>query len=211
MSWAGAVLAIVFRDNDQGVLGVWTCRYSLDQSANSEIIISLLRLGRVYSSQRRSETAHVVVANADQRKARQVAVGDELIKLALPFVIAPHVRIVLIVAAEVQIGQRSERWIKRRDLHDSRGEGIGYRSRFCANASDVVHQESVIADSPTSLSHRVENVAILYTERRIGRCVVAGAGQHVGRATGKSRCRRWVKGCAEGSGRGSSSYDRGVV
>ena len=79
---------------------------------------------------------------------------------------------------------------KRRYLHDSRGEGIGYRSRFCANASDVVHQESVIADSPTNLSHRVENVAILYTERRIGRCVVAGAGQHGGRATGKSRCRR---------------------
>ena len=180
------VLHVVFGDDDQRVGGVAAVRDRLDQPAQREVAVGLLRFRRVHAAERGAETAHVVVADANQRQARQVAVGDELVELPLPLVVAPQVRIVLVVAAEVDVGQRRQRRVERRDLDDAGGERIGHRRGLRADAADVVHQEAVVADGSAGLQHGVEDVAVLDAERRVGGRVVAGSGQQVRGAAGQA-------------------------
>src|SRR4030095_15951813 len=59
-----------------------------------------------------------------ERDAGRLAVGDIIVKLALPFIVAREVRIVLVVAAEVDVGQGTQVWIERGDLHDPRVKRI---------------------------------------------------------------------------------------
>ena len=89
----------------------------------AEIVVALLRFRRVDATQRRAEVAHVVMADTHQRKAGQIAVGDELIELALPFVITPQIGIVLVITAEIHIGRGSEARIERSDLNDACANG----------------------------------------------------------------------------------------
>ena len=126
----GTVLHVVFRDDDQRVGGVAAVRHGLDHPAQRQVAVGLLRFRRVEAAERAAETAHVVVADANQRQAGQIAIGDELIELALPFVVAPQVRIVLVVAAEVDVGQRRQRRVERRDLNDAGANGSDTGAAF---------------------------------------------------------------------------------
>src|SRR5262245_6373840 len=127
------------------------------------------------------------MAYSHQRKTGQVAIGYELVELALPFVVAPQVRIVLVIAAEVDVGQRGERRIERCDLHLAGGERIDHRRPVNDDSANVVHQEPVVPDGTTSSQHRVEDVAILDTEGSIGRGVVPRAGQYIGCTSRQTR------------------------
>src|SRR5262245_8974259 len=115
------------------------------------------------------------MAYTHQGETGQVAVCDEEIEFALPFEVAPIVRIVLVVAAEVEVSQGSEVWIERGDLHNARAEGIPDRRGYRTDAADVVHQETVVPDCPTGLQHRIKDVAILQTVGCIGSSVVPNA------------------------------------
>src|SRR5262245_54570784 len=114
------------------------------------------------------------------REAGQVAIFDVPVELALPFVVAPQVRIVLVEAPQIDVGQRSERGVQRGDLHFAHRLGIHYWNAIDGDAADVVYQEAVVADSLTSLQYGIEDIALLLAERRIGGGVVARAGQHIG-------------------------------
>src|SRR5215510_8619151 len=120
------------------------------------------------------------MAYTHQREAGQVAVSDVIVELALPLVVAPEVRIVLIVAAEVDVGQVSEVRIERGHLHLTSGIGIRYRSGYRTDPADVICEKTVVPDCPTGLEHCIKNVAILDTIGRIGRGVVPDSGEYVG-------------------------------
>ena len=62
----GAVLHVVFSDDDQRVGGVTAVRHRFDEAAQREIAIGLLRFRRVDAAQRAAETAHVIVADSDE-------------------------------------------------------------------------------------------------------------------------------------------------
>src|SRR5262245_61946268 len=91
----GAILAIIFGDDDQCIRSISARRNGLYEATDCEVVIRLLRFWSVDVTERRTKTAHMVMAHTYERKARQVSVGNELIELALPFVVAPQVRIVL--------------------------------------------------------------------------------------------------------------------
>src|SRR5262245_58487278 len=100
------------------------------------------------------------MADTHHREAGQVVVGDVLVELPLPFVVAPQVRIVLVVSAEVDVGHSSDRWVKWANLDNPHGESIAHWSGLRADAADVVHQETVVADGPAGVQHRIEDIAI---------------------------------------------------
>src|SRR5262249_2242565 len=100
------------------------------------------------------------MADAHHRGAGQVAVCDVLVELARPFVVAPQIRVVLVVSAEVDVGHSSDRRVKWANLDLSSPEGIrdlvgrssdtsvssGRGGAALADLADVVHQETVVAD-----------------------------------------------------------------
>ena len=88
-------------------VGERALRHCLDHQAEREVALGLLRFRRIEAAERGAETAHVVVADAHQRQVGQGAVGDVLIELTLPLVVAPQVGVVLVVAAEVDVGERA--------------------------------------------------------------------------------------------------------
>src|SRR5262249_11935064 len=143
--------------------------------------------------ERRAEAAHVVMADAEQRQTGQGAVLDILIELTLPLVVAPQVRVVLVVAAEIEVRLRHQPRVEWRDLDRTSRErvldlvaGAGCGSRG-ANAADVVHQEAVVAYGQAGVQHRVEDIAFLRSKGRVRRRMVGGTGQKVGGAAGKER------------------------
>src|SRR6516225_8322721 len=126
------------------------------------------------------------------RQVGQVAGGDELVELALPFVVAPQIWIVLVVAAEIHVGQGSQRWVERCHLHLTRGEGVLHWVGYRAYAADVIHQETVVPDGFPSLQYRIENVAIPDAKGCIGGGVVSRPRQYIGSTSRQSRCSRRV-------------------
>jgi len=60
-----SVLTVIFRDDNHGIGRIRTVRDSLNQPADREIIIGLLRFRRVHARKRRAETSGVVVAEAN--------------------------------------------------------------------------------------------------------------------------------------------------
>ncbi len=140
-----------------------------------------------------------------------MAVGDELIELPLPFAIAPQIGIALIVAAEVDVGARSQRRIERSDLHDAGRKRIGNRRGLRPDAADVVHQEAVVANGSAGVQHGVEDVAVFDPERRVRGGVVARPGQQVrGTARQARRGVAVIRG-ARHAGRGVALRDRREV
>src|SRR3954464_12766304 len=135
-----AVLAIVFRNDDQRVGSVLAMRDCLNEQSDRIVVIRLLSLRGVHSTQRRAEGSRVIVAQAYQREVGQVLVGNELIKLALPFVVPPVVRIVLIVTTEVHIGQRGQGWSQWSDLDDLGAKRIAHRRGLGSDAANVVRE-----------------------------------------------------------------------
>ena len=85
----GAILTVILREHDQSVVGEWAVRDRLYQQAHGQIVVRLLRLGRVDTRERRVERAHVIVAEAHERERGQLAVRDVLVELALPLLVAP--------------------------------------------------------------------------------------------------------------------------
>ena len=124
-----AILHVVFDRDDQRVVGERAVRHRLDHQAEREVALSLLRFRRVEAAERGAEAAHVVVADAHEREVGQGPLGDELIELALPLVVAPQVGVVLVVAAEVDVGERRQRRIERRHLDDPGLERIRHGRR----------------------------------------------------------------------------------
>src|SRR5262249_3784454 len=121
------VLTVIFDDDDQSVARVGAVSNGLNQQANSVVIIRLLQFRRVDSSQRRVEATRVIVTEATNHlEGRQIAVGDELLELTVPFVEAPNIRVGLIVSAEVRIIESVlvEKLIGGRGLDDAGGERI---------------------------------------------------------------------------------------
>src|SRR5206468_2498647 len=55
------------------------------------------------------------------------------------------------------------------------------------DTADVVHKETVIPDSSSGPQHRIKDVAILDAEGRIGRRVIARAGEQIGSTSGQTR------------------------
>ena len=99
-----SVLRIILDNDDQGVLCVGAVSHGLNQQADRVVIIRLLEFRGVDSPQGRAETPRVIVAQpADHLKRRQIAVCNELLELAVPFVEAPDIWVGLIVSAEVRI------------------------------------------------------------------------------------------------------------
>ena len=120
-----SVLRVVFDNDDQRVLGVGALSDSLHQKADSVVVISLLDFRSIDATQRRAKASGVIVAQtADHLERRQIAVGHELLELAVPLVEAPYIRVVLIVSAEVRIigSVLIEKLIGRRGLNDAGGE-----------------------------------------------------------------------------------------
>src|SRR5215467_1832255 len=102
------ILAIVFDNEDQRVERVPTVRQCLDQLANGEVVVRLLRFRCVNARKSGIEVAHMIMAHTEKGQAGKVAASNVLVELPLPLVIAPQVRIVLVVTAEVEIGESHE-------------------------------------------------------------------------------------------------------
>ena len=182
----GAVLAVVLGDDDQRVGGVAALRHGLDQAADREIVVGLLRLGRVHARQRRAEVAHVVVAHAHHRQAGQVALGRELVELALPLVVAP----------EIRDSSGRSRGSRRRSATPSDGssgatctmparERVAHRRGDRADAADVVHEEAVVAHAsrrPAARRRRCSRPARRRARRRRRGCPCRSAGWRCRRA-----------------------------
>src|SRR5262249_41243680 len=205
------ILAVIFRDEDQSIGCIRAVRDSLDQAAGSEVVVGLLRFRRIDACKRRAEGSRVVVTDANQRQARQDAVFDVQVELPLPLVIAPQIRIVLVVAAEVDIGVRGQGGLERRDLDDAGCERIGYRRRLRADAADVIYEHPVVANGLSGLQHGIEDIAVLFTERRVGGGVVPVASQQVGRTAWHARRRIAVIGGSGYSGRSVALSDGSPV
>jgi hypothetical protein len=61
----GAILNVVFDDDEQCVVSVAAVRHRLDHQAQRQVAVSLLRFRRVHAAERAAETAHMVVADAN--------------------------------------------------------------------------------------------------------------------------------------------------
>src|SRR5690349_9821713 len=103
-----AILAVILGDYDQSTGCVWAVRHSFHQATDGKIVVGLLGLRRVDTRQRRGKGSRVIVTETNQRQVGQVFVGHIRVEFALPLVVAPQIRIVLVVAAEVDIGQRGQ-------------------------------------------------------------------------------------------------------
>jgi hypothetical protein len=81
-----------------------------------------------------------VAEAADHLERRQIAVGNELLELTVPFLEAPEIRIGLIVSAEVRIIESVliEKLIGRRCLDDAGGERIGDGVCDCSDTARVL-------------------------------------------------------------------------
>src|SRR5215469_9145102 len=57
----GSILGVIFDDDDQGVFRIWAVRHSLNQQADSVIVVRLLQFRSIDSSQRLREIPGVIV------------------------------------------------------------------------------------------------------------------------------------------------------
>src|SRR5258708_18873260 len=113
-----------------------------------------------------------------------MAVGHKLLELAVPFVEAPYIRVVLIVSAEVRIigSVLIEKLIRRRGLDDAGGEGIGDGVCDGSDTAWSVGHPAVVTNRSTGVQHGVEDVTLLITRGAVGGSVVAVTRQDIGRA-----------------------------
>ena len=116
----GAVLHVVLGDDDQRVGRVAAFATACDQPADRQVASACCVSGVFTPPSAVPKLPMWSWLKRTSDRLGQIALGDELIELALPFVVAPQIRIVLVVAAEVDVGQRGERRIERRDLNDRR-------------------------------------------------------------------------------------------
>src|SRR5262249_14970987 len=155
---------------DHRVVGIRAVGDSLNQQAHRIIVIGLLNFRGVHTAKRGREAAGVIVAESDHFQRRQVAVGDELVELAFPFVVAPQIRVVLIVAAEVWIIEPylRDRLLGGRDLNNAGGmwifDGVGNGT----DAADIVDQKAVIANRSARVQHSGVDKALLIAAWAIG-------------------------------------------
>src|SRR5260370_8439927 len=66
---------------------------------------------------------------------------------------------------------------------------MGYRRRLRADAADVIYEGPVVANGPAGPQHGIEDIAFLFTERRVGGGVVTVARQQVGSTAWQARRR----------------------
>jgi hypothetical protein len=88
-----AILAIVFDDEDQGVIRIGAVCHRLDHFADGRVIVGLQSLRCIHSAMGRAEAAHVVVGDSHDRQAGQLAVLDVQVEFPFPLVVAPKVRL----------------------------------------------------------------------------------------------------------------------
>ncbi len=201
-----SVLRIVFDNDDQGVLRVGAVSRSLNQQADSVVIVCLLEFRSVDSPQGRAETARVIVAQTtDHLQRGQIAVRNELLELAVPLVEAPKIWVDLIVSAEVRIIEAvfKEKLIGRGGLDDASGERIGDGVCDCPDTPRGVGHPAVVTNSSPGVQDRVEDVPLLITCRAVGggMVTVPVAGQDVRGAALQRRsgvairrgCAGWIK------------------
>src|SRR5215469_4077471 len=120
----------------------------------------------------------------DHFERRQVAIGNELLKLTIPFVEAPVIRVGLIVSAEVRIIEfvLVEKLIGRGGLNDTGGERIGNGVCDGPDTARGVGHPTVVTNRSASVQHRIEDVPLLITRRAVGSSMVTVARQDVGGA-----------------------------
>ena len=182
----GAVLRVILGHDDQGAVGVGAVRHRRDETADREVIVGLLRIGRVHPGERRAEAAGVIMAQADGFKAWEVFVGDVLHELAVPLVHVPLVRIGHVEAAEVDVGQGRQGRVEFRRLHDASLARVFDRIAVAVGGrTDVVHLPAVVPYGQARLQHGIEDVALLNAKRRVGGGDVGGSGKQVDCAAGQ--------------------------
>jgi len=82
----------------------------------------------------------IVAEAADHLERRQIAVGNELLELTVPFIEAPNVRVGLVVSAEVRIIKFivKDELISRGGLDDAGCERIRDRVGDASDAAGVL-------------------------------------------------------------------------
>src|SRR6202007_1489246 len=130
-------------------------------------------------------------------------VGNKLLEFTVPFIEAPHIRVGLIVSAEVRIVESVlvENLIGCCCLDEAGGERIGDGVVDFSDTARSVGHPAVVANSSAGVQHRVEDIALLITGRAVGGGMVAVASQDVGGAALQRRsgsaigrgCAGWVK------------------
>src|SRR4051812_1805629 len=95
----GAILGIIFKDENGGIAPVWRVTDDIDHSADGIVVVRYLQRWRPQSGNGRTEAAVVIVGQAKQREARQ-AVDPHV---SLPLVDEVRVRVVLVESAEVRV------------------------------------------------------------------------------------------------------------
>src|SRR5215472_4182470 len=143
------VLTVILDDDDQSVARVGAVSNGLNQQANSVVIIRLLQFRRVDAAQSLGKASRVIVTETTNHlEGRQIAVGDKLLELAIPFVEAPNVGVGLIVSPEVRIIESVlvEKLIGRRGLYDACGKGVRDRVSDGSDPAWGVGHPAVVTD-----------------------------------------------------------------
>src|SRR5262249_27443597 len=120
---------------------------------------------------------------ADHFERGQIAVGNELLELAVPFRETPNVWVRLIVRAEIWIIESVliQKLIGRRGLDDASRERIGDRvSRRGITAvgysAGGVRHPAIVTNGSASVEHGIEDVSLLIACRAVGCGVVTVTG-----------------------------------
>jgi len=107
----GAVLGIIFDDEDQGVVFIGTVRNFLREQTDGIVVVGHLQAWRVNSVQSGAEATEMIMRESHEGKTRQVLIRDKLIGLTLPFLKQKEISVVLIETAEIQVRIVQQRFL----------------------------------------------------------------------------------------------------
>ena len=167
------VLSVVFDHHDQRVVLEAAVGHFLYQQAERVVVVGHLRVRRVHAEFRRAEITEVVVRETHKGQIRQLALRGVLIELAFPLLEQIEVGIVLVVAAEEQVGVVAQTSLGRHGLLHT------VRKRRGGHGVDVVHIDAVVAHGEARPQRAVPQVAQACGAFHVGRSHVGRAGQQV--------------------------------
>src|ERR1700733_1697681 len=150
----GAILGVVFKDEDGCVAPVRRVTDDIDDSADGIVVVRYLQCWRPKSGDGSTETTVVVVGQAKQGEVRQSVDSH----ISLPLVDEVRISVVLVESAEVHVGLAEKgrlffdrlrnlriKWSRRNgDVGGDLGISFG-RVTAAADVVDLIEEEPVIA------------------------------------------------------------------